>query len=74
MVVAMRHLRELRKAAGFTSQDALARRLRMPKTTIARWETGARMPRAKNLRKLAKVLGITVDELLNPPSKEKASA
>jgi transcriptional regulator with XRE-family HTH domain len=34
------------------------------RSAIAKWETGAAMPRADKLTELAKILGCTVDELL----------
>jgi transcriptional regulator with XRE-family HTH domain len=68
----MRHLAAHRKAAGFTSQDALARRMRISKGTVARWEQGVVMPRAPYLRKLAKTLGISVEELFQPPQEKAA--
>ena len=46
------------------TQLELARKIGVDRSTIAKWETGKSMPRAKMLPKLAECLGCTVDELL----------
>ena len=56
-------IRELRESKGLT-QEALANRLSVKRTTVSMWESGESMPRADKLAPLAKLLGCTVDELL----------
>lgn len=45
------------------SQEQLARLMGTTQAAVAMWETGARMPRADKLPKLAEVLGCTVADL-----------
>lgn len=47
------------------SQERLANLLKVDRSTVAKWETGKSMPRAELLPKIAKILGCTVDDLLN---------
>ena len=58
------HLANLRKAAGLT-QTQLAELINEPQTTIATWEVRDRPPRSDVLPKLARVLGVSVEQLLN---------
>jgi transcriptional regulator with XRE-family HTH domain len=67
----MKRLPELRRAKGW-SQDALARRLKVSKGTVARWEQGSTLPRTQLLRRLARVLGVSVEELFEAPKEEAA--
>lgn len=57
------HLTELRRTAGLT-QVALAELIQEPQSSIARWEAGDRPPRADIVVKLAKSLGVSVDDVL----------
>lgn len=59
----MNNIRVLRRRQNLT-QDDVAKELNISQQAIAKWETGAAMPRADKLIELAKVLGCTVDELL----------
>lgn len=52
-----------RQAAGLT-QNQLAKKLHVSRSSIAMWETGKSHPRASMLVELSKVLGVTVDQLL----------
>ena len=54
---------ELRKAAGFT-QEVLAKKMNVDQSTVSLWESGKSKPQRKLHKKLAKLLGCTVDELL----------
>ena len=45
------------------SQEQLARLMGITQAAVAMWETGARMPRADKLPKLAEVLGCSVADL-----------
>ena len=59
----MSNFKEIRNRSGFT-QERLADELAIDRSTIAKWESGASLPRADKLPILARVLGCTVDELL----------
>src|SRR5205807_485434 len=56
-------LRELREKAGL-SQSGLAEGAGVPIDSIQNWEQGRTRPRIEALGKLARALGVTVDELL----------
>ena len=45
------------------TQDELATKLHVSKSAIAKWETDGGIPDRDNLRKLAKVMKVSVDEL-----------
>jgi transcriptional regulator with XRE-family HTH domain len=53
----------LRLKAGMT-QEQLARKMNVDQAAVSRWESGDTKPLKKSRKKLAKVLGCTVDELL----------
>lgn len=57
-------IKELRKSHGI-SQEVLARELLTSRSTIAKWESGIRLPTAQSLDLIAKYFNITVDELLD---------
>lgn len=57
-------LRQYRKNKGMTQQD-LADRVGVSNKTVSRWESGS-YPDVTTLVALARVLGVTVDELLDP--------
>lgn len=61
-------MQRARLARGLRQAD-LAERLDVATATIQRWETGNRTPDAKDLVRLADVLGTSIDELLGrePP-------
>lgn len=67
------HLAQLRKAAGL-SQYQLAKLIGQPQGNIAFWEVSAMPPRSDLLPKLAKVLGVKVEDLILPASKNKDSS
>jgi len=46
------------------SQEALARKLSVAQSTIGMWESGKRTPKLSQLRRMARVLNITVNRLL----------
>jgi len=52
----------LRLARGYSQAD-LARLLRVPAGTLGRWERDAAMPTPKNRKRLARRLGVSVEEL-----------
>lgn len=55
--------KEARIKAGLT-QEEVAQKLGLNRSTIARWETGIGLPRADSLADIADVLGCTIDDLL----------
>ncbi|MBU5626515.1 XRE family transcriptional regulator [Oscillibacter sp. MSJ-2] len=57
-------LKEYREARGYT-QEQLAEIIGVAKTTITGYERGNRAPDVKKIKRLAKALGITGDELLD---------
>lgn len=57
------HLLALRKAAGLT-QSELAQFLGVPQGTIALWEWSDKPPRSDILPKMAKALGVRLEQLL----------
>lgn len=62
----------LRKSKGLT-QSALAEILGLSNKAVSKWETGEGLPDISILPELAKVLGVTVDELLKGEKGEKES-
>lgn len=59
------NIQKIRKLQGLT-QDELARKANIPYTTIAKIESGmVKNPTIQTLVKIAKVLGIKVDELIS---------
>lgn len=63
------NIKELRLKAGLT-QSQLAKKMNVDQAAVSRWESGETKPLRKCHKKLAKVLGCTVDELLKA-DKEK---
>lgn len=59
----MNRIRELRKAQNLSQQE-LAVKLGVDRSTIAKWETGAHSPRMNKMRKLTKILDCSLEELL----------
>lgn len=47
------------------SQEMLAKRLFVSKSTVARWENGSRLPNAVMISRIAEVLGVDVNFLLS---------
>ncbi len=63
---------ELRKEKGMT-QEELGERLGVNSRSVSRWENGHGMPDISLLLKLAEVLGVTVQELLEGSRRERKS-
>jgi transcriptional regulator with XRE-family HTH domain len=59
----MHRIRELRIAQKLSQQE-LATKLGIDRSTVAKWETGTHSPRTDKLRHLAKVLNCSLEELL----------
>ena len=55
-------IKELRLKAGLT-QVQLAKKMNVDQAAVSRWETGETKPLRKCHKKLAKVLGSTLEEL-----------
>lgn len=53
----------LRTKAGW-SQEFVARQMEVSRTIIARWEKGEVIPAADKAVKLARMFGVTVEELM----------
>lgn len=58
----MDNLKYLRCKAILTQED-VAFKLNVDRSTIAKWETGKSMPRADKLSLLAKLLNCSIDDL-----------
>lgn len=56
-------IQKLRKERGLT-QEQLAEQLFVSRTAVSKWETGRGTPSVDSLRMIAKLYGITLDELL----------
>lgn len=59
----MTKIRELRQKLKLT-QEELAKKLGVERSTVTKWELGESKPRADMLVKLSKILGCSVDILL----------
>lgn len=61
-------IRELREASGMSQSD-LARAAGIPRQLVSRWENGVHEPGAENLRILRRVLGVSLDKLMEEEEK-----
>lgn len=59
----MNKIREYRERHGL-SQEELARRLGIDRSSVAKWESGCNIPRLTHLLELAKIFRCSVDELV----------
>ena len=57
-------LKQLRTKKGL-SQQMLADQMFVTRPTVARWESGARLPDAMMIKRLAEILGVNIDFLLS---------
>jgi len=57
-------IRQARRGCGL-SQEQLAQKLCVSRSAIAKWETDKGLPDVENLKQLAKLLGVSVDDLLD---------
>ena len=55
-------IKELRLKAGLT-QVQLAKKMNVDQAAVSRWESGETKPLRKTHKKLAKILGVSVEEL-----------
>lgn len=58
------NLKEVRNKAGLTQQD-IADKLKVDRSSVAKWESGEAMPRVDKLKQLAIILDCTIDDLLS---------
>lgn len=64
VIMLQTRLKELREAAGYKSQQALADALGISQSTVGNWESGRRSPKRTTAIRLAKFFGVSVDYLL----------
>lgn len=65
---------QMRRIAIGITQDQLAEKLGVDRSTVTKWELGKSYPRASLLPKISEILGCTVDELFeNCEEKETCS-
>jgi len=64
-----KNLQKLRKQKNMT-QEALAEQVGVARQTIAKWETGESTPDLEVSGRLANVLGVALDDLVNAPEDE----
>lgn len=57
------NIKHFRMKAGLTQME-LAKKMNVDQSAVSRWESGDAKPLRKLHKKLAKVLGVTVDDLL----------
>ena len=57
------NLKKLRKSAKLTQED-VAEKLNVSRQSVAKWETGESLPDIDNCVALAKLYGVTLDELV----------
>ncbi|MGE5494582.1 MAG: helix-turn-helix transcriptional regulator [Burkholderiales bacterium] len=60
----MNSIKKRRVEMGLT-QEQLAKRLKIHRTTVVKWETNKSTPKTRMLPELSKVLDISIEELLN---------
>lgn len=65
-------LSKLRTEKGLSRQE-LADKMYVTRTTVARWENGTRLPDAMMLTRLAEILGVDVNVLLNAEAQSDES-
>ena len=58
-------LADLRRSKGF-SQEGLTRKLGLSRQAVSKWERAESSPDTENLISLAKLYGVSLDDLLNP--------
>lgn len=68
-------LQRLRKERGLSQED-VAEKLYVSRQSVSKWENGAAEPGVDNLKALAKLYGVTLDELVgnDPPPEVPAGA
>ena len=64
-----KNLQKLRKQKNMT-QEALAEKVGVARQTIAKWESGESVPDLEMAAKLASVMEVSLDDLINAPEDE----
>ena len=64
-------IRNRREATGLSQQE-MAEKLFVSRQTVSRWESGSRTPDVFTVKKIAGILGVTMDELI--PGEEDLEA
>lgn len=59
----LRGLKACRERKGYT-QESFAKKIGVDRSTVSKWESGEMLPRTDRLKKLSKLLDVTIDELL----------
>lgn len=67
----MSNLAQLRIKADYT-QDAVAAALSIDRSTVAKWETGAALPRVSKIPALADLYGCTINDIFNAIQTQEA--
>lgn len=57
--------KELRKNCGYRTQNDLAKVLNIDYSTVSKWELGQNMPTGRRLIELSKVLGVSMDKIID---------
>ncbi|MEG2453537.1 MAG: helix-turn-helix transcriptional regulator [Clostridia bacterium] len=57
--------KELRLSKGFKTAKELAIKAEINQWNIAKWETGKARPKFDTIKKLAKILNVSVEDILN---------
>ena len=57
------NLKKFRMSNNLT-QKGLAEKLKVERTTVTMWENGYSMPNIQTLKKIAEILGCSVDDLI----------
>ncbi len=68
-----KRLTEAREKAGLSRKD-LADKLDVGQNTIWRWEAGERQPSIEKIQAIARILGVTTDELMTTSTPENKNA
>ena len=67
------NLQRLRKEKGLSQED-VAQKLFVSRQSVSKWENGAAEPGVENLKALANLYGVTLDELMgNVPAEDRLS-
>ncbi|PWM77022.1 MAG: hypothetical protein DBY32_09360 [Phascolarctobacterium sp.] len=59
----MSKIKEMRKKRNLLQKD-VAKKLKINRSTVAKWETGCSVPRTDKLKTLAKIFDCSVDDLI----------
>lgn len=69
----MRTIRELREAAGLT-QVQLAQKVGVTPSAVYNWERGRNEPKASEVRSMARLFGVSMDEVAFEAEAAKSAA